>query len=383
MTADIDALNYPYIHIRSVDWLKRTLLVFPHVVRMVPEHFETFDVPEIKEFCRTEGRRGPLLRTANIFARPIIDAQTKLIKEIERDLKKDSKNFLKKFGKQAANRVRNEGDQGFQIHARKVTGHLGDFLFESELAWHADRGHNHGWGYIELHPQIGEAVIATLAFACAENEGLQIVTEFPELHGRVIGQTEKSVFRACLDGSSRIDEDTDEQAIQFLVYRRCDPNKLSAERLAALNQEWEALASFRDALQKAATRIPRQIKDKTIREKYLNDVVSDIYKKWEADRANLSNYVAELFGDGVLSQPGKLLEKVAEKALTPMTAGGGAGILGSLTLGALTGAAAGFAVGLVTYAATGWTKLERKERESSFRYLTMLERSGVSFLVGK
>jgi hypothetical protein len=31
-----DALNYPYIRIRDVDWLKRSLLVFPHIVRMTP-----------------------------------------------------------------------------------------------------------------------------------------------------------------------------------------------------------------------------------------------------------------------------------------------------------------------------------------------------------
>ena len=31
-----DALNYPYIRVRDVEWLKRALLVFPHVVRMTP-----------------------------------------------------------------------------------------------------------------------------------------------------------------------------------------------------------------------------------------------------------------------------------------------------------------------------------------------------------
>ena len=37
MAAQLDALNYPYIRVRSLDWLKRTLLIFPHVVRMTPE----------------------------------------------------------------------------------------------------------------------------------------------------------------------------------------------------------------------------------------------------------------------------------------------------------------------------------------------------------
>jgi hypothetical protein len=36
MAAQLDALNCPYIRVRSIDWLKRTLLIFPHVVQMTP-----------------------------------------------------------------------------------------------------------------------------------------------------------------------------------------------------------------------------------------------------------------------------------------------------------------------------------------------------------
>jgi hypothetical protein len=33
MAVPVDALNYPYIRVRDLDWLKQTLLIFPHVAR--------------------------------------------------------------------------------------------------------------------------------------------------------------------------------------------------------------------------------------------------------------------------------------------------------------------------------------------------------------
>jgi hypothetical protein len=36
MAVQVDALNYPYIRVRDLDWLKQTLLIFPHVARMTP-----------------------------------------------------------------------------------------------------------------------------------------------------------------------------------------------------------------------------------------------------------------------------------------------------------------------------------------------------------
>jgi hypothetical protein len=383
MATDFDALNYPYIHVRDIEWLKRTLLIFPHVVRMLPygDH-SPFDDPAILPFCRIEGRRGPLLRPANTYAPPVLEAQKALIKDIKRDLKKDPVKFKRKFGPASARSALQQGGESYQIHSRKLLYELTHFLEQEGLAWRPSEADADGPEYIEFHPRLGEAIMSTLAFACAQNEGLQIVTEFPKLHGKVIGQTEKSVYQACLSDLPPHSEDIGEDAVQFLVYRRCDPAKLTAERLAALSNEWEALAGFREALQKGATRIPKGIGDEGIREKYLNDVVNDVYRKWECDRANLSNFVSEIFGEGALAQPGKLLEKLAEKAFTPVAAGGGAGIIGSLTQGGLIGAAAGFVVGLVTYAGTTWAKLKKKEKESPFRYLTLLEKSGVGFMVG-
>src|SRR5215471_12941354 len=59
---DRDALYYPYIHIRDVNWLKGTLLCFPQVRRIVPSDFPLNDSAEVRKFLRLRGARGePLL----------------------------------------------------------------------------------------------------------------------------------------------------------------------------------------------------------------------------------------------------------------------------------------------------------------------------------
>ena len=66
---DRDALYYPYVHIRNVEWLKRTLLLFPHVVRMVPRGFLPRDAIDVRDFCEQTGTRGePPLREAKLYS---------------------------------------------------------------------------------------------------------------------------------------------------------------------------------------------------------------------------------------------------------------------------------------------------------------------------
>src|SRR5258705_4757976 len=49
----------------------------------------------------------------------------------------------------------------FQLHGQKVVADLLDFLFQNDLAWNPR--HSDGIGYVEMHPRLGEAVLATLA----------------------------------------------------------------------------------------------------------------------------------------------------------------------------------------------------------------------------
>jgi hypothetical protein len=61
---DRDALYYPYIHVRDVNWLKATLLCFPQVRRIVPKDFSLNDLPEVRPFLEVTGARGEPLVAA-------------------------------------------------------------------------------------------------------------------------------------------------------------------------------------------------------------------------------------------------------------------------------------------------------------------------------
>jgi hypothetical protein len=228
--------------------------------------------------------------------------------------------------------------------------------------------------------------MATLAVACAENEGLQVVTEFPKLHGSLIGTPRDAILKACLEDPKNSGQTSGKQVAEFLVYRRCDVAALTAERIAALKSERDALAEFRGKLEDLAATLPPTIHSEVTLEERLNDLVSDIFRKWQSDQANLSTYARRLFGEGALDEPAKLAQKLVESAISKEsgaavvagTAVAGAH-LGGLTLDIAAGAAAGFVVAVVFRAVRTWGETKKAAKESPFRYLTALQDQGVTF----
>src|ERR1700750_860702 len=99
MQADMDALNYPYIRVRSLDWLKRTLLIFPHVVRMTPEIRAPAEDPHFSAFTQSESGRYPLLRPADLHSSHVQDAQLELVAELEQRLEQDRRGFRARYGR--------------------------------------------------------------------------------------------------------------------------------------------------------------------------------------------------------------------------------------------------------------------------------------------
>jgi hypothetical protein len=401
MPADMDALNYPYIRVRSVDWLKRTLLIFPHVARMTPEYQAPADDPEVSEFVRTDGRRGPLLRSAKLWAPHVHQAQLELMTELRTLFRRRGSAFRNRFkqeawydadGGQTWDKMtvweRRLSDRPtFQIHRYKILPELTQYLLSQGLAWPPREEFSDGSEYLEMHPRLGEAVMATLAFACAENEGLQVVTEFPKLHGKLIQQPKEMILRACLEEPKVSGKTSAQQVAEFIVYKRCNVSKLTAERIAALKKERDALAKFRAELEELARTLPPIMHSEPDLETRLNDLTNDIFKRWQNDQKNLTHFARELFGDGALSAPEKLVAKLAEAA----AAGAGTGAvgaaagaqMGNLTLGLATGAAAGFAVAVVFRMIETWSKLKKQQGASPFRYLTTLERTGVVFSLSR
>src|ERR1700750_3452907 len=56
------ALYYPYIHIRSEDWLKATLLCVPVVKRLIPESYDPEDTGDIAPYAKIACPYGELLQ---------------------------------------------------------------------------------------------------------------------------------------------------------------------------------------------------------------------------------------------------------------------------------------------------------------------------------
>jgi hypothetical protein len=367
---------------------------------MTPSTSAPADDPEVAPFTHYEASRAPLLRAAELHSDYVYRAQGELVAELRARLEVGGRSFRKQFGRESAARPgagsirtptlweRRLAPGGtFQIHAHKLFDELAGFLREERLAWKPEHGLSDGPEYLEMHPKLGEAVMATLAMACAENEGLQVVTEFPNLHSKLLGTPREKILSACLDGARSSGKTSGEQIAEFLVYRRCNVDRLSAEGIAALKKERDALADFRGRLEELAKTLPATMHSEKHLQKRLDDLLSDLFREWERDQANLSASARKFFGEGVLSEPGKVVQKLVEAAVKPETgqnviAGAAAGGLAGMP-GVFAGAGAGFVVALMFRGIESWGKARRAARESPLRYLTRLQEQGVSFAVSR
>jgi hypothetical protein len=389
----MDALNYPYIRVRDVEWLKHTLLLFPHVARMTPMTGAPDDAPEIEEYCWTARGTRPLLCPAHIYAERVVRAQHRLLLDIQKRIEaEDGADFRIRFGANFKHRQpggqrdlwndRSDPSSGFQIHREKVLYELVEYLFEVGLAWRPANAH--GRGYAEMHPRLGGAIMTTLALACAENEGFEIVTEFPSIHGRAIAARSQNVFDDLIDAEDEAPEALNSEGgarrlAEVIVYQRCDVSGLNARDILALQDERAAFARFRLALQKEAQNLPKQLGDPQLLQEHLDDAVNDIFRRWRADRANFGILARSVFGGDVIDEPAKFLEKIFEKATAVSGPAAAGAWMGGLTAHSLVGASGGLLIGVATHTLAAWRRLRKSETDSPWRYLSTLEEGGVGF----
>jgi len=262
------------------------------------------------------------------------------------------------------------------------------FLFQNDLAWRPQNPH--GVGYIEMHPRLAEAILATLACACAKNEGLCLVTEFPQIYGRTIHRTKVEIFQSCLGTapkSGQTPQIESEQAdlVEYVVHHWCDVSKLTPETLLALNKDWEAIGAFKDSLEKLAADIPPKIENPRILDQYLRERADRMFARWREDNKNLSRRLKDLFSgddDEAAKTVGKLVEKGLGESIGAASGGlFGAAFGGNITYHTLLGAGAGLALAVVVRTAKNVAALKQKRGEYPLRYLTMMEKAGVSYVV--
>jgi hypothetical protein len=380
------ALYYPYIHIRDVEWLKATLLLFRQVRRMTPVDGAPADDGRIFPYTQWDGATEPMLTSANMWSERAVAAQVELGRRLGNDA--EDWDFRNRFGRYAADPIRGADGHGFQIHQAKLHESLKDVLRDTGLAWEPGNPETYDpWlEYVELHPRIGEAVMATLAIACAMGEGLDIVGDKRSgpLHDCLTRKQPKDVYDAWLKPANNMPDPPQADAkelFEFMVYIACDTTKLDAKALAKMDANREPIRRLMNALAERAKDLAAMDPGRKRTEQF-RDETTKILKAWEDDRINMDNYWKKFFSLGLMEPGGKFLEKVIGKAAeaTPAAVPAATGALAGLALHApLLCSGAGLGIGLFTHAAKTYVDLRSQDHKSPYRYLTLLEGAGVVF----
>jgi hypothetical protein len=276
------ALYYPYIHIQDVNWLKATLLMFSQVRRMIPSMYTPLDTPAVREFAEYKPEREPLLSCANLWSPRVEKAQQAVAERLERDASDPA--FLERFGRQAASHGSKAGTLGFQIHQAKLAPKLKYVLSEMKLAWDPSQPEPYDLyaEYVELHPHVGEVLMSTLAIACAEGEGLDIVGDrrSERLHSSLIEKDAEAVYDAWLHPSLWLEKPTapaGEDLLEFLLGFNCDLSKVTPDSLATMRGNREPLRKLVAKLREVAGGIPAMDPGRE-RQTYFSDKAADVMR---------------------------------------------------------------------------------------------------------
>jgi hypothetical protein len=382
-----NALYYPYIHIRDIDWLKGTLLLFSQVRRMVPGNWTPDDGADLRPFLESKSGE-PLLQSTNLFADRVERAQRTLAEKLARDA--DNPEFQKNYGFEATRAGVSTDDLGFQVHQGKLSSDFQHALSRLRLSWGPanPEPHDKREEYIELHPKVGQAVMATIAIACAKGEGLDIVGDKRSegLHQCLLDKDEDAVYDAWLHPDARLNdpkEVTNRELFEFFVRFHCNVTAVTPEKLYSLGKDRQPLRKVMSRLQEHAARIA-SMDPGPRRDERFKDEVSSVLKEWDNDRANMSSTWREFFGKGLADAVSKFLEKVTDKIFTGAASGASAGLLGAQTGSGLAsatfiGAGTGLAIGLIVHTGKSIATVRERGRESPYRYLTLMKEAGAVF----
>ena len=381
----LGSLYYPYIHIWDLNWLKMNLIIFPYIQRMIPMNFIPDDLYEIREFAEGHKDSPPLLQSADLWSERSLQAQKNLALKLQEDI--ESEEFILTYGKEAARSMVDNHSYGFQIHAEKLTPELRHALTTgNKLAWKpiTPEPYDFDSDYIEVHPRIGEAVMSTLAVACAQASGLDIVGDerSGQLHQCLLEKDLDAVYETWLKSYTQIESPKDatgEELFEFILGIPADLSKLSVEKLRAITNEREPIRELIQTLRIHTSLIPAMDPGKE-REDAFKQVANEVMKKWNNDRNNFSKFVREFFSMDAANLTtgfaGKVADKILPNAMTAATVGG-ASWLGSLMAGGIMGAGGGLIVGLIAHAGKTYYKRRQIEKKSPYRFLTTLEDAGV------
>jgi hypothetical protein len=169
----------------------------------------------------------------------------------------------------------------------------------------------------------------------------------------------------------------DRSKIELLVFQQFDLSKLTTTNIVRLREQEKSLEKFRKEMTTVAASI-RAMREESQFKKRLKERIGSIIADWEKSKAKPGSYAKEFFV-GSEKPAGEFLKKIAEQTAGPVVTGA---IVGGLTTGAILGAAAGLGVALVIHAASSVRAVHQKEKDSPYRFLTLLEKTGIAFTAG-
>lgn len=384
-----DALNYPYIRVRDVDWLKSTLLLFPHVARIRPNDAPEDD-PEIDVFAQTKGGGDETL-LRSIYPSDIPDhLQDELYDHLKATLANEAEALRGRFGEEATRRELASGasaeglwarrEEGIsQLHHDKIAPRLLLELRDNGLAWKPE--HPDHPNYVEMHRVVGDAIMSALAFAAAQAQGMRVVTEFPDLFAQTIRRPIGEIFSGITARPKRERPPSlkrkGERLAEAIIYRHCDLSRLDVDSLAMLSKEHEALSDFRDSVEEFAGTIPTEMTDETKIAKQLKDRAGYVIERWEATKRSSLPSFRKIFGE----KAGKSVQDSLKGAFKDSVKAAAPGA----TLGGINGshvllcAGGGLAIGLAFRLFE--SSPEMKKDAQSLRYLNILQDHGVGISV--
>lgn len=353
---DRDALYYPYVHVFDANWLKATLLCFPHVHRMVPFSFEIDDSNEIRCFRNTKGPRGEPLLINEGMSTAVKIAQSELLTKI-----RNNHNYLyQRYS--FANAASEFGNMSslFTIYCEKMISDLTTYLVTHHFAalYPSEYG---DWIYV--HPQLGKAIMSTIAIAIANDKGLEIVTNRTEIHHKVLASTHEGVFDELIGLSPGNQPDLSDKVdglAQIVMFSCFDMTKLTAQNIADLLKDGKDLRRFKNALIPIALSLP-PIQDLNVRDKRLRDAAAEVVDEWRKYKKSLPRFALDALVDATEVK----FPEIASSMLAGAT-------------GTRLGVGAGFAIGLVTYSGVKIWRRYKERSSSPYQYLSRIEKSGAT-----
>ncbi|WP_457356076.1 hypothetical protein [Roseateles sp. P5_D6] len=361
---DRDALYYPYIHVRDVNWLKAALLSFPQVRRVVPRGFELNDLEEVRPFLVSKGARGePLLSFEPADLYSAYEAQERLLGR----LKAADPDKLAAFSRARTEVEFPQNPNSFQMHQGKLFPLL-DFLRKNDLAWPArDIVTDQPQDWMALHPRLGEVVMSLISMAIAAEKGLDIVTSSGRVHRALAHMDEEALLSSLFGNSPGIQRVPPDPAgmvddlCQVVMLTTFDLSRLTAEQVGELQKDGKDLRRFKTELLKLSSSIP-DVADPGERDKRMAQAAREVVDQWEKYRRSLPRFALEALQSAAAWKPPELLTSALAGATSTVALASGTGLL----------------VGLGVFAGMSVWRGYKEKTSSPYQYLTRIEQAGAA-----